>query len=541
MATAQSPFTVNHSGTSSSQQPLLPDQVDLVIVGYGPVGAALATYLGKLGISTLVIDKADCILPMPRAIALDNEALRVLQLIGLDQNSFEKIIIKKIKMRSPDLGTFAEFNSAGQVDELPRLVTFYQPDLEAALRQKVSTYAHIQVALTTEFVEFKEFADSLQICLRSSSGELKWVNCQYLIGADGACSKIRELIGQTFTGQTYIEDWLIVDANHREGKAIDHVEFICDPKRPIPHMPAPGGRERWEFMLQPGETREDMERPEKIKALLKPWIDTDISIERKAVYRFHARCCDQFQKGRVFLVGDAAHITPPFVGQGLVAGLRDIANLGWKLSWVLQQQASDKILHSYDQERRPHAKKMIEMAKLMGHLVMPSNRLKAFAVHSAIKTITHLPITGSYLTELKIKPQNRYKQGLFIKKLTKTFFGIGGQIDQIKIKNHQGHIALSDDHLGEKFAVIGLGVDPRLYISQDVQAQWIQAGGSFHAVTTHQISPQPVDWLIDLNNQWMAKADRPWLVVVRPDKIIVSEGEVKAAQKIVASCLKLMA
>lgn len=531
------------SGVQPAQQ--IPACTEVAIIGYGPVGAALAAYLGKLGIRTLVIEKTQDILPMPRAIALDNEALRVLQLVGLEEKSFEKIVIKKVKMHSPYLGEFAEINTSGQVDELPRLVTFYQPELEAALRCKVQQYPHVQVATSTEFVEFQEHADSIKLCVRGSDGSLKWIDCKYMVGADGASSRIRELIGQAFTGQTYVEDWLIVDAGQREGKAIDHVEFICDPNRPTPHMPAPGGRERWEFMLQKGETREEMEQPEKIRQLLTPWIDTEqLHIERKAVYRFHARCCNSFQKGRVFLAGDAAHITPPFVGQGLVAGLRDIANLGWKLAWVLQGKADERILSSYDTERRPHAKKMIELAKVMGHLVMPGNRLKAIAVHAAIKSLCRLPLSRDYLTELKIKPHNKYGKGLFIKKFGKQYFAAGGQIEQVRIKSVGNesidNSLLSDDVLGDTFTMIGLGVDPRLYIDSATYKQWQQHGGVFHAISKVDILPHGNGWLADINQAWLAKVQRPWVVIVRPDKIIVSEGKAENAQQMLKDCLQFL-
>ncbi len=519
----------------------MPSCIDVAIIGYGPVGAALSAYLGKLGINTLVVDKAQDILPMPRAIALDNEALRVLQLVGLNEHSFEKMVINKVKMHSPYLGEFAEINTSGQVDELPRLVTFYQPALEAALRHKVQQYPHVHVYTSTEFVEFEEHAHGIKLCVRGSDDNLKWIDCKYLVGADGASSRIRELIGQAFSGQSYVEDWLIVDAGQREGKAIDHVEFICDPKRPTPHMPAPGGRERWEFMLQKGETREEMEQPEKIRELLKPWIDTkELNIERKAVYRFHARCCNSFQKGRVFLAGDAAHITPPFVGQGLVAGLRDIANLGWKLAWVLQGKADERILASYDTERRPHAKKMIELAKVMGHLVMPGNLLKAMVVHATIKSLCRLPLSRDYLTELKVKPHNRYTKGLFIKKLGRQYFGAGGQIEQVRIRDSMNDSQPSDNILGDAFAVIGLGVDPRLYIDSPTCLQWQQQGGVFHAVSNTAIMPQGSGWLADISQAWLAKAARPWVVVVRPDKIVITEGEASSTQKMLKDCLQLL-
>ncbi|MDF5954741.1 FAD-dependent monooxygenase [Pseudomonas aeruginosa] len=231
--------------------------------------------------------------------------------------------------------------------------------------------------------------------LRSELGQSHSVRARYLIGADGASSKVRGLIGQEFEGHSYAEDWLIVDACGRERQAIDHVEFICDHRRPTPHMPAPGGRERWEFMLQPGETREQMEDAERIGQLLERWIEpSQLNIERKAVYRFHARCCERFQNGRVFLIGDAAHITPPFVGQGLVAGLRDAANLAWKLAWVLQGRAAPAILDSYDGERRPHAREMIDLAKFMGRLIMPRNAWLALFGHGLMRALSLIPLPG---------------------------------------------------------------------------------------------------------------------------------------------------
>ncbi|MFZ5605371.1 MAG: bifunctional 3-(3-hydroxy-phenyl)propionate/3-hydroxycinnamic acid hydroxylase, partial [Pseudomonadota bacterium] len=361
---------------------------DVLIVGYGPVGAAVAALLGRYGVRTTVIDKGQDVLMMPRAIALDNEALRILQMAGLDDQSFERIGIQQVRMHSPYMGQFGRVNTSGTIDGHPKLVTFYQPDLEKALRNKVAQHACVNIQYRCELVDLQQLPDSVEAVIRNADGQEQRISARFVVGADGANSKVRELIGQSFEGQTYSEDWLIVDANQRGKKAIDHVEFLCDPRRPTPHMLAPGGRERWEFMLLPGETREQMEKPEKLAELLSPWIKPDeLTIERQAVYRFHARCCDRFQKGRIFLVGDAAHITPPFVGQGLVAGLRDAANLSWKLSAVVSGRSPEKILDSYDQERRPHARKMIDLAKMMGKLVMPSTTTKAVAVHGLMRML----------------------------------------------------------------------------------------------------------------------------------------------------------
>jgi 3-(3-hydroxy-phenyl)propionate hydroxylase len=307
----------------------LPEHVDVLVVGYGPVGAAVTALLGRYGVRALVVDKAPDILMAPRAIALDNEALRILQMAGLAEDAFEKVAIPQVRMLCPDLGEFGRLDTTGSLDGHPKLVTFYQPDLERALRRQAESHAGVSAATGTELVEFAEDGDGVRAVLQRADGTRTVVRARYLVGADGAGSRVRKAIGQEFSGRTYAEDWLIVDAQDVPD-AIDHVEFRCDSKRPTPHMVAPGNRVRWEFMLKPGETREEMESDATVARLLAPWAKAgEIKVERKAVYRFHARSCERYSKGRVFLVGDAAHITPPFAGQGLVAGLREAANLAW--------------------------------------------------------------------------------------------------------------------------------------------------------------------------------------------------------------------
>ena len=348
-----------------------PEDVDVLIVGYGPVGAAIAGLLGRYGARTLVVDRLPDIFLLPRAIALDNEALRILQMVGLAEDAFAKVVIPHVRMHCPHVGEFGRINTAGTIDGHPKLVTFYQPELERALRAHAERQPGVTARTGVEMVRFSEDRDGVRVVLRTSAGVEAVVRTRYLVGADGASSNVRTAIDLDFEGETYSEDWLIVDALGVPDN-IDHVEFLCNPDRPTPHMVAPGGRTRWEFMLKPGETPEEMEKDSTIASLLMPWAKADeIRIERKAVYRFHARVCKRFSKGRVFLAGDAAHVTPPFAGQGLVAGLRDAANLAWKLAWVVRGRASEAILDTYDQERRPHAAKMIRLAKFMGQLVMP--------------------------------------------------------------------------------------------------------------------------------------------------------------------------
>ncbi|MGA8135444.1 MAG: bifunctional 3-(3-hydroxy-phenyl)propionate/3-hydroxycinnamic acid hydroxylase [Pseudomonas gingeri] len=521
---------------------LPPSAVDVLIVGNGPVGATLAALLGRYGVRTLILDKAHEILLMPRAIALDNEALRILQLAGLAQDAFEKIVIPEVRMRSTTLGDFSRANTTGSIDGHPKLVTFYQPDLERAMREQVSRFESVVSLGGFELEHLTDAPGCVIASVRDQEGQVHSVRAQYVVGADGASSRVRTLIGQDFEGQTYAEDWLIVDAGNRHRSAIDHIEFLCDPRRPTPHMPAPGGRERWEFMLQPGETREEMENPQNIARLIAPWIDPQkLQIERTAVYRFHARCCNRFSQGRVFLAGDAAHITPPFVGQGLVAGLRDTANLAWKLAWVLRGQASPSILDSYDEERRPHAKAMIDMAKLMGRLIMPRSKLGAFFTHGLMRLLALMPTTRKYFEELDIKPKNIFRKGLFAPHRRGDKLVRGGLFPQAWVRNAQQQIHLSDDALGDHLTLIGFGIDPLSLLCAEQVGAWKRTGGNFlHIGPCGQRPVGDCAFIEDLNHDILPLAAKGTLVVVRPDRLVMHHADGAQAGHLVQACIDLI-
>ncbi len=524
--TASNPTTPPPQGTPREVL-----RTDVLVVGLGPVGAAMANMLVRQGVRVLAIDKALEPFDKPRAIALDNEALRILQSLGVRDGDFSTLAIPQVQYHSPLFGRFARIATAGSIDGHPKLVTFYQPELEAVLRARLRKASLADIRLGAELLAFSDDGRGVAATAREASGRELAIHARFLVAADGAGSVVRHQLGLEFDGTTFQQDWLIVDARDVPDP-VDHCSFICDPRRPTPRMVAPGGRQRWEFMLRPGESREEMEMPETVKRLLAPWCDADrVTIERTAVYRFHAREARAFSRGRCFLVGDAAHITPPFAGQGLVAGLRDVSNLAWKLAWVTKGRASEPLLESYDAERRPHARKIIRLARFLGALVMPSNRLAAFAIHGLMRGVQVVPRIRALFEDLKIKPQNSFDHGCFE----------GRRGDRLRAGSAfpQGWVRsptmptprLSDDALGDGWSLVGFGRDPHQFVSRDDLAVWEAAGGRIwqwcHRGQAQHLGAPGIQ-LEALDDVVLpGRVPIGWAAIVRPDRCVFIEGPVE--------------
>ena len=509
--------------------------VDVLVVGYGPVGAALAGLLGGYGVRTLVIDKAPDIYTAPRAIALDNEALRILQMVGLGEHDFARVPIPFVALRSPRFGEFARIRTARVIDGHPMLVTFFQPELERALRANAERKPSVTAQSGVELLWFTEDAEGVHAVIRTAHGDQELVRARYLVGADGASSKVRAAIGESFEGQTYAEDWLIVDALDVESP-IDHVEFHCDPERPTPHMLAPGGRQRWEFMLRPGEVREEMERDETIAELLAPWVKPGAyRVERKAVYQFHARVCARFRKGRVLLAGDAAHVTPPFVGQGLVSGLRDAANLAWKLAWVTEGRAAPSLLESYDRERRPHAKKMVDLARFAGLFIMPRSRTRAFVTHGMLNVLRHVPGLKTLIGDFSVKPMNAYSEGLFVRGRGR--IPRGSWFPQAVLRDAHGRARLSDEVIGRRLTLICTDASPS--IDAETARRWERAGGATAVLLAKGSAPSP-GCHVDVEGAFHALTRDTRCIVVRPDLTVLHDGPLSRVGQVVRESLSLL-
>ncbi|MEI1280596.1 bifunctional 3-(3-hydroxy-phenyl)propionate/3-hydroxycinnamic acid hydroxylase [Leptospira venezuelensis] len=521
-----------------------PEKPNVIIVGAGPVGVLAANLLGQQGIPVLLIDQNPGVLEIPRAISLDQDALRILQAAGFgEQISKSMPAISSIEMISPFSGIFAKINSAGSMDGHPRLVSIYQPELERILRKGLTRFPNVRLWSECTYITHTETDSEIIVRVRCKETEYR-ITGAYLLGSDGAHSKVREKQGWRLKGSAYKEDWLILDvANLPE--TLDKVEFICDPKRPIAHVPGPNGSQRWEFLLRDGETKEEMETPMKVSELMKPWGDvSSMKLERIAVYRFQAKTADCMGKGRVFLLGDAAHLTPPFAGQGLVSGIRDTFNLSWKIAAVLKKKASPKILFSYNTERKPHAKKMIRLAVFLGSIIMTRSKIKAFFRDLLFKFLHYTPLRP-YLSDLRIRPQNSFKKGLFLKRetLSKCNLYPGSLFPQAPVRSKNGSLVLSDDLFEPALYIVGYGKHPHSILDSSSSEIWNKMGGKILYISNQQkiiesdsFAPEAEDVT---SSFFSAFGGLERFAIVRPDKIVAAVFSAQNADQVVRKFTKV--
>ena len=343
----------------------------VIVVGGGPVGVAVALDCVRRGFDVTVIERETEIHPLPRAIVMDDEIQRALTLAGAVGIDTVTSPIGGAEFIDTDGNRIIGIDvPEGMVTPLgfPPVVRYYQPELEAFLRER-ATAVGVQFLLGEEVTSVSQTESDVEATLASGAV----LQCSWLVAADGAASPIRKALGVRFDSLGFDQDWLVVDMRlHDDADPAlpTLVQQICDPARPSTFVPGHDRLRRWEFQLQEGETREEMTRPERVWELLAPWItESDATILRAVVYRFHATVASAMRVGRIFIAGDAAHQMPPFLGQGLCSGVRDAVNLSWKLQLVDSGLAGDRLLDTYDEERRPHATGVVAHAADMGRLI----------------------------------------------------------------------------------------------------------------------------------------------------------------------------
>ncbi|WP_293883332.1 bifunctional 3-(3-hydroxy-phenyl)propionate/3-hydroxycinnamic acid hydroxylase [Sphingomonas sp.] len=358
------------------------DRYDVVIAGCGPVGAVAANLFGHLGLATLVIEKTHEPYTLPRAIHFDQEIMRIFQSAGMAEALLPHLSIPAGAMYFGANGkAISQFRANVTTDRFGWATSynFYQPDLERALRDQFSDRSTVRLVIGQSVQQVTQDADGVRVSTSSENGPMV-VEARYLIACDGGRSTVRKQIGGELTDLGFDEPWIVVDTFiedpidlpqlHGTPEGIDMRDalFIMgDPARPTSVIPGVGKHRRFEFMLLPDEDPADYNDPARVASLIEPFVKgRPHEIIRCAVYRFHALLAERWQVGRVFLAGDAAHQTPPFYGQGMCHGIRDVANLAWKLKLVLEGVASPLLLDTYQPERLPQVRSVVEASMRAG-------------------------------------------------------------------------------------------------------------------------------------------------------------------------------
>ncbi|MBS0562137.1 MAG: bifunctional 3-(3-hydroxy-phenyl)propionate/3-hydroxycinnamic acid hydroxylase [Proteobacteria bacterium] len=351
-------------------------QADVAIIGCGPVGATLANLLGMQGIATIVLEREATIYNLPRAVHFDDEVMRLLQTVDLAEEMRNRVHVSPGMKFVDDAGRLL-LDWSRPMEAGPQgwhaSYRFHQPELEAVLRDGMARFSCVSMRLRTEVFALDQDAGGVTLRFEDlATGEIGACRARYVVGCDGARSLVRRLMGAPMEDLGFHERWLVVDAILKRPRPDlgDHSVQYCSRRRSATYVRGTGNRRRWEIAVHPDEDCAAMTQPAHVMKLLKSWVGPeDVALERHALYTFHSAIAPVWRSSRLLIAGDSAHLTPPFLGQGMCAGMRDAGNLAWKLGRVLRGLNDDALLDTYQSERSPHVRAYIELAVRLGGLI----------------------------------------------------------------------------------------------------------------------------------------------------------------------------
>jgi 3-(3-hydroxy-phenyl)propionate hydroxylase len=506
-----------------------PTDYDVAVVGAGPTGLTMANLLAQAGVRVVLIERNKGTVDAPRAVSIDDESLRTMQAIGLAET-----IIKDVALDygshyySPSGRCFLKVEPKTREYGFPRRNAFAQPKFEATLRAGLERFSNVDALFGHECDAVVEHDAGIALSITRDNKESRTINARYLVGCDGARSAIRKHIGAKLGGSTYQQPWLIIDLKNTKER-LRQTRVICDPNRPFITLPGPEGTRRYEFMLHEGEDEQAVLRPEFVRELLtRSGPDADSIIVRQQVYVFHARIVDRWNTRRIFLAGDAAHLTPPFAGQGMNSGIRDAHNLGWKLAEVVKGRFGPGLLATYQIERAPHAWALIELAINMGRVMMPKSHLQASAMRLGFRIAGLIPGLQEYFSQMKYKPKPFFQKG-FVFPLDGGLDIVGRLLWQPPVELPDCSRKMLDELLGNRFCLLAYGADAQRIIADAAKLDFGLPDLHALAILPNIYNPDPdVRGEVEIARDYTGElglsmsSSRNALLLIRPDHYIAA-------------------
>lgn len=493
---------------------------EVAIIGCGPVGALAANLFGQAGLRTIVVERDAAPYPLPRAVHIDHETMRLFQSVDLAPTLLPTMREAQGHIHiGADGGVIRYLGSAG----LPKRFGwandyfFYQPELEAALRNGLRRFANVTLSRGKAVIGLEQNADHVLVSREGAEP----VRAQYVIACDGAASFVRKTFGIPLVDLNFHEPWLVVDAELDgpislphfggvpAGADLQHLSImLCDPRRPATLVPGRGNHRRWEFMLLPGEDDDAMMQPARVRELIAPYLGgTPHALIRAATYRFHGLLAERWQEARIFLAGDAAHQTPPFFGQGMCHGMRDVANLAWKLRAVLRGGADPALLETYQPERSPHVAAVVEAAIAAGRYICELDPEKARQRDEALRAAMGKPAPKS-ASDL-IPP---IAAGVIDRERCA---GTGARFMQPYVAFH-GERMLLDDATGGGWVLLASSREVVSQLTPAARAAWQAIGGRSFAIDNTASDATSLGDLDGDLTAWLAQHSAA-AVLLRPD------------------------